>query len=362
MTPRRVCIDCRMIGASGIGTYLRGLLSGLSDKKPPALEFALLGRASELIDQPWDRIEVDAPIYSFKEQVAIPRAFRRSKAALLHSPHYNVPLRVASRAIVTVHDLIHLKFPQYLSSNLAKAYAKFYFHFVIPRTRAILTVSENTKRDLMEMLRIPAERVTVAYPAISKEFTPQARDLCRRRLAEYQLPEEYLLYVGNLKESKNIAFLLEGYRTLKTRRPDLPPLVLVGRNFIPGIEKALAQNASVRWIGEMKPESLPSLYAAATLFIFPSLYEGFGLPPLEAMACGAPVLCSDRASLPEVAGDAAVFFNPESLEDFMASLERVLQDSSLRRQLRDKGLRRAALFSWDALAEKTLSLYSRHLS
>src|SRR6185312_8380543 len=228
MTPRRVCIDCRMIGASGIGTYLRGLLSGLSDKKPPALEFALLGRASELIDQPWDRIEVDAPIYSFKEQVAIPRAFRRSKAALLHSPHYNVPLRVASRAIVTVHDLIHLKFPQYLSSNLAKAYAKFYFHFVIPRTRAILTVSENTKRDLMEMLRIPAERVTVAYPAISKEFTPQARDLCRRRLAEYQLPEEYLLYVGNLKESKNIAFLLEGYRTLKTRRPDLPPLVLVG--------------------------------------------------------------------------------------------------------------------------------------
>jgi glycosyltransferase involved in cell wall biosynthesis len=357
VSPKNICLDARMVRASGIGTYLRGLLAGIHQEAPTDMAFTLLGNPSFLSPGPWAVKPVRSGIYSLREQLEIPLAVRGVKSALFHAPHYNVPLALASHSVVTVHDLIHLRFPQYLRSPVARAYAKFYFHHVVPRARKVLTVSENTRRDLIELIHLPPEQIVVTPLAASRDFRPLPQSQVRTVLDKHHWPAQYLLYVGNIKESKNVAFLLDGYRVLKEKRPDIPPLVLVGRGFISGFDQVVARTPGVRWMQECEPGLLPFLYAGAMLFIFPSLYEGFGLPPLEAMACGTPVLCSNRASLPEVVGEAAMLFDPEELDDLIHTMEQALERADLRAELSRKGLRRAQDFSWSALARKTLSTY-----
>jgi glycosyltransferase involved in cell wall biosynthesis len=356
-----LCLDARMASASGIGTYLQGFLGSLKTRTNLPMDICLLGRPSDLPQGPWHIRLAEAPIYSLSEQFQIPLAMRRSKAVLVHSPHYNMPIIDAARTIVTVHDLIHLKFQQFWPSRMARSYARFFFYHVVPRARAIITVSENTKRDLMEMLSIPRERITVTYPGVSQDYF---RDIPPDILSEFEtldLPQNYLLYVGNLKEFKNVERLLEAYRYAKSVQPDLPALVLAGRNFIPGFENRIRESKGVRWIGEVKREILRCLYKKALLFLFPSLYEGFGLPPLEAMASGTPVLCSNRASLPEVVGDAAFFVNPENIEELAAGIERLAGSDSLRKELSAKGRKQAVRFSWDRMTDQTLGVYEQCL-
>ncbi len=362
MTSGPICIDARMIGASGIGTYLQGFLDVLQRRKNLPISFCLLGDPSRLPQGPWQIRSASSSIYSLSEQMELPWLMRRAGAALLHAPHYNMPCFAASRTIVMVHDLIHLKFPQFWPSAIARAYAYFFFHQVVPRARAILTVSENTKRDLMEMLSIPGERITVTYPAVRHDQFQAIQPEALSEFRKLELPGEYLLYVGNLKEFKNVERLVEAYSRLKASHPDIPPLVLVGRNFIPGFEERIASVKGIRWIGEVRRELLPCLYKKALVFLFPSLYEGFGLPPLEAMASGTPVLCSNRASLPEVVGDAALFVNPESTEDLAAGIERLAGSDALRKELSAKGLKQAARFSWDRMTDQTLRVYEQCLS
>jgi glycosyltransferase involved in cell wall biosynthesis len=273
-----------------------------------------------------------------------------------------MPWLFASRTVVTVHDVIHLKFPEFWPSRAARLYASFFFRCVVPKARAILTVSENTKRDLMEMLSIPESRITVTPLAVDHarfSVSTLAEEADFRRLG---LPRDYLLYIGNLKEFKNVPRLVDAYRQVRARRQDCPELVLVGRNFIPGFERKIVRTAGIRWVGEVQRDLLPCLYKHALFFIFPSLYEGFGLPPLEAMASGTPVLCSDRASLPEVVGGAALLINPENTDDLAAAIERLIQDSALRQELSAKGTVQARQFSWDRMARQTLEVYNRCLS
>ena len=329
-----IALDVRMARASGIGTYLQGLLPALrelqTDREEMVLQF----------------VDVKADIYSLREQVAVPNACRKLSARLLHSPHYNVPIVMTNRCIVTVHDLIHLKFPQFLPSSLAKAYADFFFKIIIPRCRAILTVSEHTKKDLIEILKISAEHITVACPGVPSQFHSQSADAVEEVLTSYGLQRGYFLFVGNLKEFINVRFLVKTYQVLRERLSDCPPLVIVGRNFIPGFDKQLESMPSVRWLKEVEPEILPCLYAGALGLVFPSLYEGFGFPPLEAMACGTPVICSNAASLPEVVGNAALVIDPRSVDSLLDAMIKLQQDSALRDNLRLLGLKRAAQFSW----------------
>jgi len=349
----RVAIDARMVNFSGIGTYLRGLLTHLPEQAGDTGSFTLFGRPEELKIWPGSIVPARAPIYSLREQWAIPRAFRRSGAGLLHVPHYNVPVTSVSRALVTVHDLIHLKFPQFLPSGFAHAYARFFLLRVVPRARAIITVSEHSKRDLVELLRVPEAKITVTPLGTSDAFHPRTADEIAPILASRGLEAGYLLYVGNLKEFKNVPFLVDTYAKLRVRHPDLPPLVLVGRNSIPGFEEKIRSTPGVRWLSSLEFDQLPPFYCGARALIYPSLYEGFGLPPLEAMASGTPVVCSNRASLPEVVGDAALVVDPESEAELGTAMVNVIFDQALGERLRAAGLARAATFSWRRTAEIT---------
>ncbi len=347
-----------MIDASGIGTYIRGLLSAL-DPQVKGLSVTLLGNPSKLPDGPWIRNQIETPIYSIREQFTVPAAFRRSGASLLHVPHYNVPMATLGKTMVTIHDLIHLIYPDQLPSRAARVYANLFFKTFIPRTAAIMTVSNHTKKDLITRLHLAEDRIHVAYPAVSNRFHAQSPADVQATKKRLGLPDDYLLYVGNIKRLKNIPRLLECYRHLKERDPNIPALVLVGKNFIPGFKESIASSSSIIWLGEVAHNELPRLYSGALLFVFPSLYEGFGLPPLEAMACGTPVVCSNRASLPEVVGDAAVLVDPEDSEALENCIVETLNNSQRRRELSQKGLLRAAQFSWQTLATQTQSLY-RH--
>lgn len=362
MNKSAVCIDARMVDASGIGTYLRGLLSGIAELQASDLEITLLGDPARLPAGPWAVLPTKTRIYSVQEQAAIPALFRKSNAALLHSPHYNMSWALARKTVVTVHDLIHLKFPQFFSSLPQRTYAHLFFNRIVPKALRILTVSNHSKQDLVTHLGISADRVTVTYPAVSDLFHPLESSLTRQTLNRLQLPATFWLYVGNIKETKNVPFLVRCYRRFVSSHPDTPPLVIVGRNFMPSFESVLRNTPNIIWLNELDSQLLPALYAASYCFLFPSLYEGFGLPPLEAMACGTPVLVSNRASLPEVVGNAALLFEPEEEDSLISAMSRIHDDPELRTALAARGCERAREFSWVRMADQTLNVYRACLS
>jgi glycosyltransferase involved in cell wall biosynthesis len=354
-----ICFDARMAQASGIGTYIRGLLGALSEQ---GQSLKIIVSTPDDAPHNWPKQVVPSRFYSLGEQLRVPIAFWNSRARLLHAPHYNLPIAIASRCIVTVHDLIHLKFPEFLPSKLAGLYAHSFLYRWVPKARAILTVSEHSRKDLIETLGIPAHKITVTYPGVSRSFRPQTSEEVAPILEKIGLQPGYFLYVGNLKPFKNVERVLDSYVHFRARHPNGPEMVFVGRNFIPGFDQRLKKSSGVRWLAELGHADLPAIYAAALALIFPSLYEGFGLPPLEAMACGTPVVCSRRASLPEVVGDAAILVDPLSTDEIRDAMIRIWSEPGLREKMGKIGADRAKSFTWERTAQQTLAAYERALS
>jgi alpha-1,3-rhamnosyl/mannosyltransferase len=231
----------------------------------------------------------------------------------------------------------------------------------VPKARGILAISEHTKRDLVE-LGVPPKKVTVTLlgpPTVSQPLEPKKR---QEILGQMGLKEGFFLYIGNLKPFKNVPRLIRVYRQWAESKPAYPPLILAGRNFMRDLKDQLGGTQAVRWVGEVSAEQLMALYQGAKVFVFPSLYEGFGLPPLEAMSYGTPVLCSNRASLPEVVGDAAFLVDPEDDAALRHGLERMYQDDALCAELSKKGRIQAARFSWEKTAQQTLGAYRKYFS
>jgi glycosyltransferase involved in cell wall biosynthesis len=262
--------------------------------------------------------------------------------------------------VLTVHDLIFERLPGH-----HKPLNRWYLHRTMPlfcrRATHIIAVSEHTRRDLIEVYGITPEKITVIPEAADARFGPvteEALDLAR---VSYGLPERYLLCVGTIEPRKNLERLLAAWEPLYLAR-EAPPLVIVGRRgwlnegFFAALERSPARDGVI-FPGWMQDGDLPAVYAAAQLFIFPSIYEGFGLPVLEAMACGAPVVCSNATSIPEVAGDAALLFDPFEPDAIRETMRTALADDALRESLRQRGYRRAAKFSWERAADETLALY-----
>ncbi|MBI2907010.1 MAG: glycosyltransferase family 4 protein [Chloroflexi bacterium] len=278
---------------------------------------------------------------------------------VLFVPAHVVPLIHPRRSVVTIHDLGYLYYPE-AHPTLERWYLKQSTAWNARSATRIIADSEHTKQDIVRHLNVPPERVSVVYLAPSAEFRP---DVDLREVASllnrYGIDREYILYVGPLHARKNVGRLVEAFALLRQRGRVNPRLVIAGRKgWIPGEITRLLPTVgdSVTLMGFVSPEELPLLYAGAGVFVMPSLFEGFGLPVLEAMACGTPVIASNATSLPEVAGDAALLINPESAEEIASALEKVLADKTLQKELSEKGLERARQFTWQRAAADTMAV------
>jgi len=367
----RIGIDARKLHDFGIGTYIRNLLRELA-KMDHDTEYVILSRpdddaAVRALGDNFRPVAETAGNYSFAEQIAIPWALRRERVDLFHAPHYVLPPLVQCPSVVTIHDCIHLMFPQYLPNRWALAYARTSITLAAKRATRVLTVSESSKRDIQRFVDIPPGKVDVIYNSFDPRFgvEPDAETIDRVR-ERYQLQSEFVLYAGNVKPHKNLERLIEAFHIVRSRGLDQLKLVLIGDEIskYTALRRAVHQHQLhnyVRFLGYLPEETLAVMYRLAGVFVFPSLYEGFGLPPLEAMASGTPVVTSNVSSLPEVAGDAAVLVDPYSAEAIADGMYRVLTDNDLRSELRRRGPQRASQFSWEASVRRVREIYGQVL-
>lgn len=384
----KIGFDARMVRHSGIGTYIRGILNILLQNEN--FDFTLFGNLDKITDYSTTKVVADYPIYSLREQFLFPHLLKQAQLDLLHVPHYNAPLAYKGKLIVTVHDLIHLKFPP---SRIAYVYARLMLGMVCRKAKMIIAVSQNTKKDIVELLGIDDKKIRVIHPAVGNEFfstettsenslTPNSRKVnnppsfppydkggyrggnleCSARIDNLEsstlekIGSDYILYVGNIKPTKNVKMLMQSFILAKKKIPDLR-LVMVGKNFMPEFTKQFVDTPAIQFLGECPTDLLIQLYRRARLFVFPSLYEGFGLPPLEAMASGVPVICSNAASLPEVVGDAAMLVDPEDSLQLSETICDLWGSDAKRKTLSAKGLERAKKFSWQKCAEEVAKVY-----
>jgi glycosyltransferase involved in cell wall biosynthesis len=367
ITSVRIGIDARKLRDFGIGTYIRNLLRHLA-RLDRTTEYVVLGRPADrdalaALGENFRFVEETAANYSVGEQIRIPLALRRERVTLFHAPHYVLPPLVPCRSVVTIHDCIHLMFPQYLPGRLAFAYARTSIELASRRATRVMTVSESSKRDILRFVDVPPGKIDVIYNSYDERFGIEPDEDAVIRVRErYQLHDEFVLYAGNVKPHKNLERLIEAFHLVRQHGLDHLKLVLIGDEIskYAALRRAVHSHQLhkyVRFLGYLPEETLAVMYRLAGVFVFPSLYEGFGLPPLEAMASGTPVVTSNVSSLPEVAGDAAILVDPYQPESIAEGIRRVLCDESLRRELRVKGLARARQFSWETSVRRVREIY-----
>jgi alpha-1,3-rhamnosyl/mannosyltransferase len=347
----RVAIDVRKLHDYGIGTYVRNLISELARQQDDDAEYVLLCAPAdrEALGQLGPRFlpqVVRAGKYSIREQWALPWAVASAGVDLYHSPHYVVPPLTTGRIVVTIHDCIHLRFPQDLPNPAAIYYARAMMAAAARRSRRILTVSQASKDDIVHFLKIPAGKVEVIYnapdPRLALEPTAEQVAHVRER---FLLTAPFILYTGNIKPHKNVDRLIEAFALLRRDGFEDVKLLVIGDDIskYPKLRRLVHRfqlHQHVRFLGFVPDATLAVLYRLAAVFVFPSLYEGFGLPPLEAMAAGAPVVASNRSSLPEVVGDAALLIDPMDAGAIARAMARVLGEPRLREDLIQRGRER----------------------
>lgn len=353
-----ICIDARMINNSGIGVYIEHYTAYLLATRNYKL--SLIGRFSELSHKLgtkhlWDHIEAEFPIYSVKEQTKLPRLI--PPCDVFWSPHYNIPLAPiqAKKRLVTVPDVFHLAHLESLTFA-QKVYAKVLTNAAVRLSDQVTTISTFSKKEIIKHTGIDEKKVVSILLGINKDlYKPQPDYSLKDAVANrYSLPDNYILFVGNVKPNKNLNALVNVLPRLCSQYPDLH-LVIVGKKegFIMQDQSLFAEINSnkllqdrVRFTGYVATEHLPVIYAMANVFAFPSLYEGFGFPPLEAMACGCPVAASNRASIPEICGDAAIYFNPQQPDSIVEEISRLLINQNLRAEMTEKGFAKVKQYDW----------------
>jgi len=357
-----VCIDARMY-KSGIGVYIRNLIRELySSHKLSIHALAHPDQFTALRPYCMKLSGLNDPIYSLREQYGVANAARSDD--LLHVPHYNIPLVYRGILLTTIHDLTHLTSSLYRKSWKSRFYGRPMMKLAASRSDHIFTVSEFSKQEIVDVLGVNPRKVTVVYNGVANHFSPGDPLVAKALVAaKFSLERPFLLYVGNLKAHKNIACLLYSYsRLFRGPRPS-HILVLVGS----GDEERLILEKLASELGispcfleNVDANDLVDLYRAAEIVVQPSFAEGFGLTALEAMACGTPVICSTAGSLPEVAGDAAVYFSPADTGQLERAMETILGSSILCESLRRKGIARAAEFTWNKVAERHIAVYRKY--
>ncbi len=379
----RIGIDARFYGAigKGLGRYTEKLIEYL-ERIDTRNEYVVFLRkenfsAYEPRNPRFRKVLADYQWYSFSEQLFFPFFLRRFRFDLIHFPHFNVPLLYRGRFIVTIHDLILVRYPTVRNTTrLAALYwAKFVAYRLvitsaISRALHIVTVSQFAKHDIVERYPVASGKISVTYEAADpfcRFLSREASEQLLGRLGLLALDgargilRSYFLYVGNAYPHKHLGLLLDAAKRLPEER-----FVLVGKEdyFYARLREDAERRGldNVVFAGFLTDQELSVLYRNAVAYTFPSLYEGFGLPPLEAMTFGLPVVSSDRASLPEVLGSAALYFDPEKDGDLERVLRDIISDEALRKRLSELGYGRAAGFRWDTMAEETLRIYEEEMT
>ena len=358
MSTRKLLLDARMINSSGIGTYLKNVIPGLRKE----VGLALLGNPDELsaYADKEEIINFCAPIYSIREQGI---ALKSRGADVFWTPHYNVPLLSpgSKKRLVTIHDVFHLAYFNQLTTA-QKFYSRLMISAAVSLSDQIITVSQFSKEEIVRHTGCKPDKIKVIYNGVRTE--PVLKDPAGIR-ARYRLPEKYLLFVGNVKPHKNLKKLLEAYLLLAPSVREEFKVVIVGKKegFITGDSGLISMVSStpelsgnIHFTGFVADEDMDSIYALASLFVFPSLYEGFGLPPLEAMLNKCPVLSSRAACMPEVCGDAVVYFDPLNAAELSEKIAHTLADGQLRKNLAEKGSMHIRKFRWESSVDEHLRL------
>lgn len=367
----RIGIDARMYSTrfTGIGRYVHELVSTLAqiDKKNEYVLFMNEPEYSEF--QPpnkrFSKVLVNAKHYSVAEQTRFLWKLWRSRLDLMHFTHFNAPLLYRGKTVVTIHDLILSFFPgKKMNSIFRRLPYQWILKNVVKHSERIIAVSKNTKEDLLKMFDIDAGKIEVIYEGVADIFGPREdKEALDDVLKKYMITKDYILYTGVWRSHKNLVNLVRAFRLLRGDEGFEPQLVITGQEdpYYPEIKRAVRElelENDVIYTGLVPEEELVALYQGAKAYAFPSLYEGFGLPPLEAMRCGTPVVASESSCIPEICGeDNALFFDPLDPEDIANTLRRLWLDETLQKDLRERGLKHSRKFSWEKMGEKTLELY-----
>jgi len=371
---KKIGIDARFYSSNftGIGRYAAELIRYLAelDTENEYVIFLNDPQYNQFVvpNERFTKVLVNARHYSFAEQTKFLLMIQREKLDLMHFTHFNAPLLYNGKTVVTIHDLILEFFPgKKMTSPLYRLGYRATIKRAVNHASHIFTVSEHTAKDLQEIMHTPREKITVTYNGLGAEFAPiQDENLAKKVRAEYKLDRPFLLYTGVWRTHKNLVRLVEAFAKVREMGDDVL-LVLTGRpdliyNEVPKAIERLNMVPFVRRVGLVSEENLIALYGLAGAYTFPSMYEGFGMPPLEAMACGTPVTTSNTSSMPEVCGEDALYFDPYDVPDMANKIHQILNDTKLRDKLVRGGFERVKKFSWRDCAEKTLAQYQKVLN
>ncbi len=373
----RVGIDARLLSyqQGGISTYTRCLIRELATLRQGERYVVLQSRKDSNPIVRGNGVEIAptwTPCHNRFEQFALPLELSLLGLDLLHSPDFIPPFYRRCKSVITVHDLAFLKYPHLLTEASKSYYLQ--IGKGVKSADAIIAVSASTRNDLIEQLGVPEDKINVIPEAADSIFRPiddqRFLDAVKQR---YNLPERFILFLGTIEPRKNLTTLIKAFAQFSLSGKEnsetverIPKLVIAGAkgwlcDEVFATVEALRIGNLVEFIGLVPGQDLVALYNLASAFAMPSLYEGFGLPVLEAMACGIPVIASNASSLPEVAGDAALLVDPLDIDGWAHAISRVLDDQAVRDSLRERGLRRATDFSWRRSALETRALYERVL-
>jgi len=367
-----ICVDARMVHNSGIGTVLLNFLENFNDE----FSLALIGSERYLLPLVKGKskviiINTEIGIYTISEQIAFPWLI--PSCDIFWSPHYNVPLLPirARKRVVTIHDVYHLAFRQTLD-RVQQLYSSMFINQAVSRSNCVVTVSDFSKSEIIKHTSVNPELIEVFHNGVDVNLFHEIRDsvLLLRTREKYKLPDRFILCVGNVKPHKNLKQLILAVKILQNSIHDYK-LVIVGKKegfrtndpiLLEMINNDPFLTDRIIFTGYVSNEDLVNLYNLASLFVFPSIYEGFGLPPLEAMASGCPTLVSNAASIPEVCGDSARYFDPNDPNDIAVRIEDALSDTDNNQYYIEKGINRAYSFSWKKNYRQHIELFNKLLS
>lgn len=369
----RIAIDARFYSQSGVGRYIKNLLYYLQELDQKNEYFILLRKEDfEKINfkgKNFNKILADIGWYGFSEQIQLPRILYSLNLDLVHFPHFNIPVYYRGDFVVTIHDLIHQKFKMNRATTLNpfvyqikhQAY-NFTLQTALKKAKKVITVSHYVEQELLHDWRVSPEKLVVTKEGVEETIIKNVKKCTQndidKTLKKFGIKSPFLFYVGNAHPHKNVEGLINAFLQLRKKYQYLQ-LVLAGNDhyFWQRIKEEY-KHKDIIYPGFITDEELIALYKSCKVYVVPSFEEGFGIPLLEAMACGAPVASSNAASLPEVGGDAAIYFNPHSVDDMGLKISTILNSNTLQKDLIEKGEKRIKQFSWEKMVRETLEVYN----